>query len=103
MAGTTLKEVLSASWLIALAISSSYMLFNRVTLSGALVGFDEYEAKQPQLNPTPKVFDPQALKNARPDRKEALTIYAGQPNVETPETIQIRAIGSIGFVTVTIA
>ena len=71
--------------------------------TGALVGFDEYEAKQPQLNPTPKVFDPQALRNPRPDRPEALTIYAGQPNVETPETIQIRAIGSIGFVTVTIA
>lgn len=71
--------------------------------TGALVGFDEYEAKQPQLNPTPKVFDPQALKNPRPNTKEPLDIYAGQPNVEVPETIQIRALGSVGFVLVTIS
>ena len=71
--------------------------------TGALVGFDEYEAKQPQLNPTPKVFDPQALRNPRPDTKESLDIYAGQPNVEVPETIQIRALGSVGFVLVTIS
>jgi hypothetical protein len=38
--------------------------------NGLLVGKDEYEPKQPQLEPFPKVFDPQALQNARPDRTE---------------------------------
>jgi hypothetical protein len=35
--------------------------------TGALVGPDEWEPKHPQLGPFPKVFDPEALKNARPE------------------------------------
>ena len=38
--------------------------------TGFLVGKDEWEAKQPQLNPLKVVGDPQALKNSRPDRTE---------------------------------
>lgn len=38
--------------------------------TGALVGRDEYEPKQPQLGPFRKVVDAQALKDARPDRVE---------------------------------
>jgi len=38
--------------------------------TGFLVGKDEWEAKQPQLNPLKVVGDPQALKNPRPDRTE---------------------------------
>ena len=34
--------------------------------TGALVGRDEFESKQPQLGPFRKVVDPQALQNARP-------------------------------------
>ena len=38
--------------------------------TGALVGKDEWEAKQPQLNAPRVVADPQALRDARPDRTE---------------------------------
>ena len=38
--------------------------------TGSLVGNDEWEAKQPQLNPIKTVADPQALKDPRPDRTE---------------------------------
>ena len=43
--------------------------------TGILVGNDEWESKQPQLD-TPKFMaDPQALRNARPDRTEpAVTV-----------------------------
>ena len=36
--------------------------------NGALVGKDEFETKHPQLEPTSKADDPQALKNARPEQ-----------------------------------
>ena len=42
--------------------------------TGALVGFDEWEAKSPQIEPFPKVDDPQALKDPRPDRSEAMVV-----------------------------
>ena len=38
--------------------------------NGLLVGLDEYEEKHPQLTPPRNIFDPQAIKNARPDRTE---------------------------------
>jgi len=38
--------------------------------TGLLVGRDEFEAKQPQLNPRKATADPEALRNARPDRVE---------------------------------
>ena len=38
--------------------------------TGFLVGYDEWEAKQPQLNPVRVVGDPQALRDPRPDRTE---------------------------------
>ena len=36
--------------------------------TGLLVGKDEWEAKQPQLEPTPAVSDPQALRDPRPEQ-----------------------------------
>jgi len=45
--------------------------------TGLLVGKDEWEPKQPQLEPYPKVVDPQALKNARPDRVEPMDVPVG--------------------------
>ena len=43
--------------------------------TGMLVGKDEWESKQPQLNPVRVVGDPQALRNPRPDRTEpAVTV-----------------------------
>ncbi len=38
--------------------------------NGSLVGPDEYESKQPQIEPKRVIGDPQALRNARPDRVE---------------------------------
>jgi hypothetical protein len=38
--------------------------------NGLMVGPDEYEDKHPQLQPRRKAVDPEALKNARPARKE---------------------------------
>ena len=45
--------------------------------NGLLVGKDEWEPKQPQLEPYPKVIDAQALKNARPDRVEPMDVPVG--------------------------
>ena len=38
--------------------------------NGLLVGKDEFERKHPQLGPFRKVFDPQTLRDPRPDRSE---------------------------------
>jgi hypothetical protein len=55
---------------------AAYRLRNmRKEWTGFLVGKDEWESKQPQLNPLKVVGDPQALKNPRPDRTEpAVTV-----------------------------
>ena len=42
----------------------------RLEWNGLLVGRDEWESKQPQLDPKPVVADLEALKNSRPDRTE---------------------------------
>lgn len=69
--------------------------------TGALVGPDEYEPKHPQLYP-PKVGpDPQALRNPRPDKAEALLVYVDTPTIESPKLERIRAVGKVGTVTVT--
>tara|TARA_R100001244_G_scaffold42971_1_gene38677 strand:+ start:71 stop:376 length:306 start_codon:yes stop_codon:yes gene_type:complete len=68
--------------------------------NGLLVGRDEFEAKQPQLGPFRKATDPQALKNARPDKKEVLDVYVGIPLVEAPQPRPTRAFGFAGVVTV---
>ena len=41
--------------------------------NGLLVGRDEFEAKQPQLDPKHHITDPQALRISRPDRTEPAT------------------------------
>jgi hypothetical protein len=68
--------------------------------TGMLVGRDEFEVKQPQLNPRRKVIDPQALKDARPDRVEPLDVYVGVPLVEAPNLKPVTAFGQVGSVTV---
>ena len=43
--------------------------------TGMLVGKDEWEAKQPQLNPVKAPAEPQAIRDPRPDRTEpAVTV-----------------------------
>ena len=69
--------------------------------NGLLVGPDEYDPKQPQLGPFRKVSDPEALKNARPDRVEPLDIYVWVPLVVDPTLRPVQAFGQVGQVTVT--
>ena len=69
--------------------------------NGLLVGPDEYDPKQPQLGPFRKVSDPEALKNARPDRVEPLDVYVGAPLVIAPNLRPVQGFGQVGIVTVT--
>lgn len=69
--------------------------------TGMLVGFDEYEAKQPQLEPRRRVIDAQALKDPRPDRTEPLDVFVGVPLVEDATLRPLICFGQIGQVTVT--
>jgi|TARA_R110000796_G_scaffold74708_1_gene168012 hypothetical protein len=69
--------------------------------NGLLVGPDEYDPKQPQLGPFRKVSDPEALKNARPDRVEPLDVYVGVPLVIAPNLRPVQGFGQVGIVTVT--
>lgn len=69
--------------------------------TGALVGRDEFEPKQPQLGPFRKVIDAQALKDARPDVKAVFVVYVGIPTVENPNIRPPSAFGQVGSVTVT--
>jgi len=86
--------------------------------TGALVGKDEFESKQPQLGPFQKVIDPQALKDARPDTGNPTSaflvvttngiVYLGNGNwstagtaelpTEVPNTVALS--GGVGTVTV---
>ena len=68
--------------------------------NGSLVGKDEFEAKQPQLEPFPTVVDSLALKDARPDRTEPQTVTVG-PGGFPNRGVAIRAFASVGEVTVT--
>ena len=68
--------------------------------TGALVGRDEYEPKQPQLGPFRKVIDAQALKDARPDVKATMSVYVGIPTVEAPNLRPPQGFGQVGGVTV---
>ncbi|MAK37325.1 MAG: hypothetical protein CMC15_14315 [Flavobacteriaceae bacterium] len=70
--------------------------------TGMLVGYDEWEAKQPQLEPLGNVIDPQALKDPRPDKTETLDVYAGVPVIEGPTFKEVKAFGQVGQVTVTV-
>jgi len=68
--------------------------------NGLLVGPDEYDPKQPQLGPFRTVNDPQALKNARPDRQEPLLVFVGVETVETPSPNVLVSSANVGSVTV---
>jgi hypothetical protein len=69
--------------------------------NGLLVGRDEYEPKQPQLEPRRKVVDPQALQNPRPDRVEPLDVFVAVPLVEGPTFRPLVGYALVGSVTVT--
>ena len=67
--------------------------------TGALVGKDEFETKHPQLEPTSKADDPQALRNARPDRKEPMVVPVGGGGFPD-RGLDTQIISSTGGVTV---
>ena len=81
----------------------------RLEWNGLLVGKDEWEEKQPQLNPIRATPDPQALRNPRPPQnvKEKNNIQWGwnpvgggnNPYTLTPNNLV--ASGILGTVTVT--
>lgn len=66
--------------------------------TGAMVGPDEYEPKHPQLFPPRVGPDPQALRDARPDRVEPVQVYVGVPLVELPNNAMPRSVGQVGTV-----
>jgi hypothetical protein len=68
--------------------------------TGAMVGPDEYEPKHPQLFPPRVGPDPQALRDARPDRVEPVQVYVGVPLVELPNNVMPRSVGQVGTVEV---
>ena len=68
--------------------------------NGSLVGKDEFEAKQPQLEPFPTVVDALGLKAASPDRTEPPPVTVG-PGGFPNRGVAIRAFASVGEVTVT--
>lgn len=70
--------------------------------TGALVGFDEFETKQPQLEPRRHITDPQALRNPRPDQIEPLDVFVGVPLVEAPNLRPAQAFTQVGQVMVVI-
>tara|TARA_R110000744_G_scaffold30837_1_gene72834 strand:+ start:1375 stop:1902 length:528 start_codon:yes stop_codon:yes gene_type:complete len=74
--------------------------------TGMLVGWDEWEPKQPQLNPSKAPADAQALRDARPDRTapEVLVLLpnnpfqsanAASPIVRITEPGSNRSVGDI--------
>ena len=71
--------------------------------NGLLVGKDEWEEKQPQLEPRRSITDPQALRNPRPDRIEPLDVPVAVPQVAGPSFRPLLANGQVGSVTVTIS
>ena len=68
--------------------------------NGLLVGPDEYEPKHPQLESPNAGADPQALRDPRPDQKEALSVTLFTNSVGQRTDIP-RAVGKTGTVTVT--
>jgi hypothetical protein len=86
--------------------------------TGAIVGPDEWEAKQPQLGPFRKVVDPEALKDPRPDSVNPVNpflvsttngiVYLGNGNWSTTNSAELPSeivdttalSGEVGQVTV---
>tara|TARA_R100000329_G_scaffold127822_3_gene106559 strand:- start:2763 stop:3500 length:738 start_codon:yes stop_codon:yes gene_type:complete len=70
--------------------------------NGSLVGFDEFEEKHPQLEPSRVVADPQALRNPRPDTRNIFNEIIRFPifNINTlSHELLPFAKGAVGTVT----
>ena len=74
--------------------------------SGNVIGNmskDEWEEKQPQLEPRRSITDPQALRNPRPDRVEPMDVHVGKPTPNDPDLRPVTGFGQVGSVTVVIS
>lgn len=70
-------------------------------LTGLLVCYECLDEDQPQLQLGKiPINDPQALQNPRPDRVEPFVFYAGIPQTPWDNNYQIKALTSVGFVSV---
>tara|TARA_R110002050_G_scaffold256752_1_gene395820 strand:- start:349 stop:645 length:297 start_codon:yes stop_codon:yes gene_type:complete len=67
--------------------------------NGSVVHISEFETKQPQLDPKKPPIEPQALKNARPDRTEPQQVFVSD-NVFGASGF-LQGVSSVGHVTVT--
>jgi len=67
--------------------------------NGLIVGPEEYEPKHPQLEAPRAGPDPQALRNPRPDRSEALSVFLYKDVVGLPIEAP-RGVGRVGDVTI---
>lgn len=88
----------------------------RKNWEGYMVCPDDYEPKEPQLEPLRYRGDAIALRNPRPDRIEPMDVYVGAPGFTAfqsvgsanntndmrpyPESQALIALGSVGSVTV---
>ena len=69
--------------------------------NGLKVCIECYEEKHPQLEPNSPPYEPQALYDPRPDRKEALYILVGHQTFPLINNISLQAVSSIGKVQIT--
>ena len=63
--------------------------------NGSLVGPDEFEPKHPQLYPPPRADDPQAIRNARPDRIEPMAVNVGLQTFSKRLLHQSKLVGRL--------
>ena len=64
--------------------------------NGLRVCPDCFEEKHPQLEPHPVPFEPEALRDPRPDRKEPVEILVGQNTFPLFTTTSIQGVSSVG-------
>ncbi len=69
--------------------------------NGFLVGPDEYEIKHPQLKAPNVSPDPQALRDPRPDRSEALKVFLIKNSIgqSIPGPVSRGRVGSVTVTT----
>ena len=74
----------------------------RVEWNGSVVHISEFERKLPQLEPKKPPREPQALHDARPDRKEPLTVPVGGevfPLLKNKLTVGVAEVGTVTVTT----
>ncbi len=70
---------------------------------GFMVCPEDYEPKEPQIEPLQYKGDAIALKDPRPDRTERLDVFVGQEIFPPLKTASTHAITSVGKVEVVIS